>query len=100
MKFTVQEDKDPAGRTWYEFQALPDEYGPEIDKQLQWCESNWDGEPTDDWEFSLQEVFAREYGVERGGGVTPIGNLESIHWMLTIRTRDVQDAMLFKLKFC
>lgn len=100
MKFTAREDKDPTGRTWYEFQTFPDEFGPEIDEQLQWCENNWEGEPGDDWEFSLQEVFVREYAVERGGGVTPLGNLEPIHWMFTIRTRNDEDAMMFRLKFC
>ena len=100
MKFTVSEDTDSTGTVWYEFQAFPDEFLPEIDEQLQWCEERWEGEPTEAWKFSLQEIFAREYAVERGGGVTPVGGLEPLHWMFTIRTRNGKDAMVFKLQFC
>jgi hypothetical protein len=100
VKFTAKEETNPAGTTWYEFEAFADEFGSTFDEHLQWCEDNWEGEPTQDWEYSLHEMFAREYGVERGGGVTPIGGLEPIHWMFTIRTRHVEDAIVFKLKFC
>jgi hypothetical protein len=101
VKFTSQEEKDPAGKiVGYEFLTFPDAFGPDIDEQLRWCEENWKGVPGVDWEFSLQEMFAREYAVERGGGVTPITDLQSIHWMFSIRTRNDEDAMVFKLKFC
>ena len=101
MKFTMQEEKDSTGRTIaYEFLTFPDAFGPEFEEQLEWCEDNWEGVPGVDWEFSIQELFAREYTVGRGGGMTPMGNLEAIHWMFTLRTRNGADAMMFRLKFC